>query len=151
MSNPCSIPVVKGALLTLLQARSGLANVQVEWAWPGANKIANESVFFEDAKLDERSDQLGNGTRREDYTLPVYVCVKQKGNDPQTVETRAWALVAEIEAQLKPPNNADLGLGPSDGVKSLTVQVSGHEPHSYVQDEGWSCEIRVTLAVSARI
>lgn len=146
-----SVPLVKSTLRNLLTARPGLAGVQFSWAFPGPDKIAREALFFDRTELTETSGQLGNGTRREIYTQYLYACVRRDGNDAQAVEARAYALVAEIEAQLKPPANASLGLGPADGIKTVTVQFAGVEGECYPQDQGWSSEIRCALNVDARI
>ena len=149
MPNTSSVPTVKNTLKTLLAARVALSGVQLTWAYPGIDKIARESLFFDRTELSEVSGQLGNQRRHETYTQYMYVCVKKETNDVQVVEQRAWTLVGEIEQQLR--TDASLALTPANGVQSVVVQFAGAESECYQQDQGWSCEIRVALNVQARI
>lgn len=151
MPNTSSIPTVKDTLKTLLTARAGLSGVTFTWAYPGPDKMAREHIFYDDPELSEESAQLGNGTRRERYTLPLWVCVRKETNDAKSVEDRAWNLVGQIEQELKPPANSDLGLGPANGLKSLSVQFAGAAPNVFNHDQGYSVEIKVSLSVDARI
>ena len=146
---PSSIPLAKATLLSLLQARAGLAGVQCEWSHPG-DKMARESMFFDTTEMTEVSGQLGNGTRHESYTLHLWIVVHRSGDDGKATEERCWELAAEIEAQLSPPNRADLGLGPPD-VKSIVAEFAGAEQDNFIEDEGRTAQVKVSVGVEARI
>ena len=146
----CTAPAAKAALLTLLDARTGLNGVQVVWTFPG-DKAERQYLCFGDTELNEVAGQLGNGTRHESYTINVWVSVHWPSNDPQDAEERAWAIVAELEAQLKPPNNADLGIAGANGIKSLTAQFAGGTLATYPELEGQTAQGSFRVAVEARI
>ena len=142
-----SVPLVKRTLITLLKARPALAGVQVEWTHP-EDRIEKESMFFLTTELLEVSGQLSQGTRHETYTLNLWVVVHKDGNDPQATEERCWALVAEVEAQLRA--TPDLGIT-QPNVKSLTAQFAGAEQDNFAELEGWSSQVKCSVQIDARI
>jgi hypothetical protein len=97
-----SAPVVKANLLTILRARAGLSGVNVFWANPGT-AIGQECIWLGKVSDLESDDYLRPAPRRkqEDYTVEVIVWCVMDGDDPQTVETRWWALVGEVESALQ--------------------------------------------------
>lgn len=127
-----SIPTVKAAILALLNARDGLDGVGITWAHPGVDLIEHESIFFyDDPQHTEADRQLGNGKRRETYTLPLTVTVYGEG-DPtgQETEERMWALVAEVETALRENNN--LGIATAT-TQVISATVGGFQPHNYFE------------------
>lgn len=91
-----TVPAAKAGLLSLLQARPGLAGVQIEWAHPGAH-IRDEAVYLGDTDDTQDAVYLGNRARRQRYVVEVVVTVLRRGNDPRAAEERCWELVAEVE------------------------------------------------------
>jgi hypothetical protein len=105
---PSTVPAVKAALLTLLQARPGLANVLVSWSGPTKDEDFSspngdvEMVFYGDANSDETWQDLSPQLRRtETYRLGVTVYVERWGDDPQSTEQRVYALWDEVTDTLR--------------------------------------------------
>lgn len=132
-----SAPVVKAGLLTTFRARSGLSGVQVEWSNP-ATYAAQEYIWFGQVIDQEKAVALGRQSRDEDYTLEVIVLNVVDGDDAQTVETRWWAIVAEIEAVVK----SDPTLG---GTVNLWAIVQGIKQRSFAQGGQRGSEGTVTI------
>jgi hypothetical protein len=100
---PSTVPAVKAALLTLLQARPGLANVLVSWSGPTKDEDFSspngdvEMVFYGDANSDETWQDISpQMNRTENYRLGVTVYAERWGDDPQTTEARVYALWDEV-------------------------------------------------------
>src|SRR4051812_17582505 len=99
-----SAPTARANLLTALQARAGLAGVQIKEAVPAADKMAQECIYLAKTVWDEEHGMLGGDRRREErYNIEIQVHVVQAGDDAAAVDARAWALFAEIESQLVNP------------------------------------------------
>lgn len=126
-----SAPAVKAKLIQLLQARTGLAGVQVSWAHPGKN-LERESIFFGRVRGTDQWSGLGNHTRLEDYIADVVVMVVEPGTDAQATEERLWELYAEVETQLQ--ENPTLG----DTV-NFQVELSRFEQETYEEGDGYVC------------
>lgn len=101
-------PAVKNALLGLMQADANLTGVRIDYADPG-DEIGQEQIFF-GRTLGSEQPAPGMGQRRqeENYEIEVYVYVAADGNDPQAVEDRAYAIVAELETLVR-ANNGPTG------------------------------------------
>lgn len=103
-----TVPAVKAAIISLLAARPGLATTQVTWAPPTEKSdYSARSIFFGDTEQNEEWRSLGAHSREEDYMLDLVVRVYEDGDDPQAVETSAWAVREEIATAFR----ADPGLG----------------------------------------
>lgn len=100
-------PSVKAALLTLLEADSGLSGVGFTYADPG-EAISQEALFYGRTIATEKPNSMGRRGQHEAYDVEIYVYVAQDGDDPQTCEQRAWAIVAEIENVVR-ANNGNTG------------------------------------------
>lgn len=104
-------PTVKATLLTLLRADTALSGVQIDWSDPG-QAIGQEELFYgRTIETEEPSPGMGQRRQREKYYLEVYIYVAADGDDPQTIETRCWALVAELENTIRANNMAQGALG----------------------------------------
>jgi hypothetical protein len=137
------IPAAKAALLALLQARAALQGPGIAVTY---NKLANppaDWVWVRNARGQQRAAAMGQQRREETFRIFILFSVVRGGRDVQTVGERAFALVAELEAQLR----TDASLG-------QVVRVAEIEQLDYeeFQDEK-QCEGRVTAQVkcSARI
>lgn len=102
-------PNVKAELMTLLQADSGLAGVQVSYADPG-QEAAQEAIFYGRTIQSEQPNSLGQRKQMERYDIEVYVGVTLDGNDAQSCEERCWALVARVETVVRANNGVSGGL-----------------------------------------
>lgn len=96
-----SAPAFKAALLTALQARSGLSGVTVSYGAPAGGAGAREFVALADIDGTQEYATLGAtaAARRKDetFTMTVYCSVLREGQMQQECTERAFALAAEVE------------------------------------------------------
>jgi hypothetical protein len=143
-----TIPAVISALKTLLAARGGLANVQV---WDGIPTDPEaEYIWIADADGNQAmatAKGAGGPTRNEEYGISVVCRVQWPLDDPTGARNRVFALMAEVEAQLR--GDATLGvLGSFSG----WAQIAG--PITYQPDRSSEQQISkllFTVHVKARI
>lgn len=105
-----TVPALKAALLARLQARTGLTGVQITWGRPHGS-LEREWIMLGDTRSVDPTGQekggqstaaLGRQRREERYVLDVWVSVLKPALEEQsTVTARAYALVAEIENELR--------------------------------------------------
>ena len=96
-----TVPALKANLLTQLQARGGLAGVQVTYGPPLPNPD-REFIWLGDVQGDQAfSAMAAPNQRHEQYTLQVIVSVLREGTDLKTADERCFALCAELENQLR--------------------------------------------------
>lgn len=139
-----SAPAIKAELLTLLQASSGLEDVQIEYSHPGST-IQAESIYFGKTIETEVPGALGNRRQNEDYTIEVIVDCTQGGDDAQTCEERCWAMVAVLENVIRDNN------GPTGALSALLgggyVLYAGTDMTPYIETAGRLseavCQVRV--------
>lgn len=106
-----SIPAVKQALLDLLSARPGMDGAKITWAVP-SGQVERDWVSLDDVTGRQAPARLGRQAREEEYTVQITVTVVRPAVDtPQSVASRCFALVAEIENLLRE--------NPTIGVNSL--------------------------------
>ena len=97
-----TIPALKAALLSLLQARAGLSGVQVTYGMPAVSPPPRrEFIALTDADGDQETAALGRTRREEVYRLKVLCSVLREGSDQQSATERAFALAAEIVSALR--------------------------------------------------
>lgn len=143
-----TIPAAKTAILAAIQSRAGLSTLNakgaITWSHPG-DDIQREAIFMASAEV-ESEEVVALRPRRhihdEKYVVPVWVDVVQEGNDPQTAETRMWALVGEVEQAIRDitPDAVATGL--------LTITVSGKTPDEWLDIGGSGRGVRCRIAVS---
>lgn len=99
--NSSTVVTVKKAMVTTLQARAGLAGIQVSYAHPG-DKLEPDSIWMGDVRGHHEIAALraGRKVRNEEYTLDVIVSVLKAGGDVQDAEDRAFVLFIEVEGAL---------------------------------------------------
>lgn len=138
-----SAPNARANFLTALQARPGLAGVQIVPAYPSPETMRPEVIHLAKTVWDEEDFKISGGTKkRERYYFEVLVMVTREGDNAQACENRAWALTAEIEQQLVNPAPGDLTLGGAvNGWASF--EIVDHTP-------GWAEGVRVNI-VEARV
>lgn len=159
-----SIPVVKAAIITRLQADAGLAGVQVVYGHPYPKMPAREVLFLGDA-LDgdptngqtpyaggQRSASLGQQRREERYVLQGYVIVAVHARESQqTVTERAFAIAAIVEASMRVwnPQSSDWPALSSGFVHWVQIASTEHAEGKNPQET--MAAVHIQFAVAARI
>jgi len=142
-----TVPTVRAALVTLLAARPGLADVQVEYTHPG-QELQGETIFLGDSRgtAELATIRAGRRTRTETYTLDVWIEVNSDGPTAQTASERAWTLAGEVEDQLA--DDATLGL-----TQPFWAVIVEADQSVYVDDakRGYVARIRVGIQCEARL
>ena len=92
-------PAFKAALLTALQARTGLSGVTLSYGVPLGSP--REFIALADLSGSQEFATLGALRKDETYVLDVYVSVLREGNQQQTCTERCFAIAAEIEDELR--------------------------------------------------
>lgn len=126
-------PIAKANILGLLQADSNLAGVEIKYAWP--DDPSQECLAFGKTTQTESFPTMGNGRKREDYTLEMIVEVAQDGGEStdaaQAAEERCWVIVGRIEALFSPVGSKGrLTFNSVDGV-NLWANFAGAEMIPY--------------------
>jgi len=116
-----TIPATKVALLELLQNTVSLDGLQIEWARPSEDALAQEALWFEGTKSTQQPQAIGNQRRDETYVLELVVSVLRDGDDPQACELRMWEIVADVETIVRA--NTRLGGGTIPGL--FDIQYAG--------------------------
>lgn len=138
-----TVPAFKAALLTRLQARTGLAGVQVTYGWP-SGQVKRESIMLGGVTGSQEFRTVGATQRMEDYSLTAYVTViKEGGAQQQSADERALALMAEVEA--------DLRSDPTVNNTVLTAQLSRFDLEPMASSETREARLTLTIDVMARI
>lgn len=143
-----SVPAVKAAILTLLQADAGLTGVDVRWAEP-IKDLPPEMVSLGNAEFTAETVPFlkpAPHRHREDYVIPVWVGVELEGDDPRTTETRMWEITGVVENLLR--NNVNLQQ--SLGLLHWAI-VAGKEPVLGPGDGKWIAANRINVQVKADI
>lgn len=117
-------------LQTLLEARPGLAGVQITDGYPW--QPAGDYVAIVDADPHEQRTaglRTAPHPREEEFTLHVHISALRKGDDDHVLVTaRAYALAAELENELR--NDPTIG-GSLGGSNSGWAVVVGLPVHKY--------------------
>lgn len=94
-------PEAKARIIALLQARPGLAGVQVTWGSPTEDEdIRREMIYLGATEIDGEWRTLGGQWRHESYSIALTVHVAQYGDNEQATEERAFALLDEVSGAL---------------------------------------------------
>jgi hypothetical protein len=141
-----TVPTIKDALVAALLAQPALAQVQVERAHPGPEKLEREAIWLGAARGRHEIPvvKAGRKPRDEVYTIEVLVSVLKPGGTLEEVEERAFALLAEVEDVL-----AD---DPRLGTTAILWAKAGEwgESSGYL-DDGAEADIRLEIDVKARL
>lgn len=121
-----SIPSVKATLVSRLQARAGLAGVQVAYGWP-KGAIQKELVLVGGTKGAQAWGPFGKRSKDEEYDLQVAVSVVFADGVQQAATERAFVIVGEIEQELRndPTVGGIVRLAAVEGNFSLDENVLG--------------------------
>ena len=170
-----SIPIVKAALVTRLQADTSLGaatpSVQVLYGLPamGQRGLLRELVIIGDSRADDLSHAsspyggggqhaatLGALQRQEDYTLEAFIRVIGPGTDGQQPCTeRAFVIAGAVENSLRAWST--LAGGPWSGItitggQFFWIQVGGVIHQEGVNQSGdHECLVEMGLTCAARI
>lgn len=155
MATTSTVATVKAQLVSQLDAA---LTVPCTYAWPGKSTAA-ECVFLgphpetADIRLDLSSSiptmKAGRKQRQEEYTVRVTVWVFRPDlttADAATCETRAFAILADIEDVLA--NDTRIGLG-SAVIHHMSIDSIASTLFPF--QTGWACELGIDIAVEARL
>ena len=137
-----TIPALKNELATRLAARSGLAGVQVSYGWP-VGAVLREHIMVGGADGSQEYRAIGAQHRFEEYTLTIFVNVLREGGQQQTCDERCFALMSELEAELRSD--------PTVGNTVLTAEVATINLESLANDASREARLKVGVRVQARI
>lgn len=142
-----SVPTVKAAILTLLQAVPALSTVQVTYAIPATDSKNHECVYMWDALFNSETEPFMRPTprrHREDYVLPIVISVSAEGDDPQAAEDRMWAITGAVEDAFRTTPNPP-------GTTIQWAIVRGKQPVTGPRDGARIAENIVNVGVLADI
>jgi hypothetical protein len=137
-----TVPAFKSALLAKLNARTNLKNVQVTYGPP--LPPSREWIWLGDVAGEQQTAALGNQRREETYDLSVIIGITREGVDQQATTERAFALMAELENELR--SDATVG-----GVVR-TAEVQGQfRLDELASDTARGAHLAITVQCTARI
>jgi hypothetical protein len=133
----------KAALLSRLQNRSGLSDVQITYGWPNG-AVKRESIMLGGVNGTQTFRTIGATQKMEEYALTVYITVIREGSGrQQNCDERALAIMAEIENELR------LGITVNNTV--LTAELGAFDLQPMASAETREARLTVTINVMARI
>jgi hypothetical protein len=147
MATTSTAPTVRAALVALLAARAGLAGVQITHVWPGDAADTQEAMWL--GRTHSGADQYvelraGRKPRDEEYTVDLYIWVADPTQWGAASETRAFALMAEVENMVAD----DPTLGGGVGITSALV-ASWEQDSGAIDPAGVGTQIRIGIDVEA--
>lgn len=138
-----TVTALKAALLTSLQARTGLSGVQVTYGWP-SGQVRRESIMLGGVSGTQQFRTVGATQKLEEYALTIYVTVIKEGSAlQQSADERALALMAEVEDELRSD--------PTVTNTVLTAQLSRFDLEPMASSETREARLTLTIDVMARI
>jgi hypothetical protein len=140
----------KTNLEAALDARPGLNGVQVTIGFPKVP--AKELVMLGDIKGTQEPASIGRLSREERYKLEVTIKVERQGTDQSVPTTRAYAIAAELEQQLRDDPTV------AGAVRIAQVGGRQHDPGRYDLEEfvtsdgaGRMAVLTIDVACEARL
>lgn len=149
MATHSTVPVVKAAIKTRLEARSGLNGVRVDRVHPGDAELT-EGIRIGDVHGHHDIAVMNAGRKRRDeqYTVDVFFEAALPGDDGRPAEERAFALLAEAEDEIAD----DPTLGGALTGQSGAAWAGAWDARTYLDGNvGWACTIRFEINVRARL
>lgn len=139
-----TVAAFKAALLTQLQARSGLSGVQVTYGWP-SGALQRESIMLGHVQVTQEFRVIGRPDRKmEEYDVTVHITVIREGaGQQQAADERSLALLAELEGELQ--SNATM----NNTVLTATVGAYTLEPMA--NENTRQATLTATIHVQARL
>lgn len=145
-----TIPTVKAAILTRLEADRSLAGVQISWGNPHPKKGRLELVIIGNATHEQEPAGIGTISYEESYALDLIISVVGPIQESQqTLETRAFEIVGLVESSI---NSWRSEASPFGGISGWIVP-SAKSTSEVITPEGDVREaaVIIKLAVTARI
>lgn len=142
---------VKTDLITTLQARPGLDNVDITYGIPGPDWSEKNRVFLGRVRLEHDPGPMRPGRvhRNEVGTLEVYCDALVIDGEQDEADGAALALGLELEETVA--DNRNLGHDPDNGIYVQAVTVRGGEVTAGVHEEGSIARIVYTVQWQARL
>lgn len=138
-----TVTAFKSALLARLQARTGLAGVQITYGWPNG-AVKRESIMLGGVNGSQTFRTIGATQKMEEYQLTVYITVIREGSGRQQVcDERALALMAEVEDELRDDVTVNNTV--------LTAELAGFDLQPMASAETREARLTLTINVMARI
>lgn len=138
-------PAFVDALVTALAARAALVGVRVKYGPPFPDP-GRESIAVTGWNGDQEWASLGRLAKEEVYTVEVMIFVVREGQQTQPAAERAYALLAELEDQLRETANS-----PTMGATVRVAAVTNVQAELGVSDTTRSALLTIGVRVSARI
>ena len=133
------------ALVVALAARTNLAGVRVNYG-PALPDPGRESINVLGLEGDQNWAGLGQLVKEEVYTVQVMIFVIREGQQTQPAVERAYALLAELENQLRENSTA-----PTMGNTVRVASVSTVNLEVGASDTTRSALLTIGVRVQARI
>lgn len=146
-------PAFKAALQTALQARAGLAGVQVARWWPGPT-TASEGIYLGNldagelasGRIEPSSIKTGRQRRNDDAEVYVTCQTYRSGPTPldaDDAEARVHALFDEVEGAIADDPGMSATVDWSPGITWRTSIV--------VFEQGWAVRLSAVIQIHARL
>jgi hypothetical protein len=142
--NTSTVPAVKAALTSRLDARSGLDGVSVTYALPA--EIPQEAIYLDRVRGVHAVVVTTGGRvpREEQYTVDLIIHCFVSGVTPPEAEDRAFEILAEVENELA--DTPRLGLSIIDW-----AEARGYELDTTQYLEGVLARIKLGVEVFAQL
>ena len=138
-------PAFMSALVTALAARTNLSGVRVNYG-PALPDPGRESINVLGLDGEQNWAGLGQLAKEEVYTVQVMIFVIREGQQTQPAVERAYALLAEVENQLRETSTA-----PTMGNTVRVASVSTVNLEVGASDTTRSALLTIGVRVQARI
>jgi hypothetical protein len=143
-----TIPALKAALVTRLDADAGLDGVQVSYGIPAPAGPDREWVWVAGARGVQVTAAMGQRRREETWTQDIVVSVVKPVREPQqTITERAFAIAGVIEDSLRTWSSAPPYFG---GIVRHALVVAT-DLEEFVSNEEREARITIRLDCAQRI
>lgn len=133
---------MRSALVTLLQARPGLAGVQIGYGMP-PGALQREHILLGLVEATQEYRALGTTRKFEDYTATLHIGVTREGTNQQAADERALAIMAEVEGVLR--------TDPTVSGTVLTAEIGRYRVEPLASETTRECRITLDIQTRARI
>jgi hypothetical protein len=142
--NTSTVPAVKAALVSRLDARAGLDGVSVTYSQP--SEMPQEAIYLDRVRgVHAVSGTTGGRVPRdEQYTIDLIIHCFVSGVTPPEAEDRAFDLLAEVENELA--DTPRLGLSIIDW-----AEIRGYELDTTQYTDGVLARFKVGVEVFAQL
>lgn len=130
---------MRAALVALLQARAGLAGVQIGYGMP-SGALQREHMLLGTVDASQEYRAIGTTRKYEDYTATLHISVTREGTNQQAADERALALLAQVEAALRSD--------PTVSGTVLTAEIGRYRMEPLASET--TREARITLEIQTR-